>query len=422
MANFFNPQALQSLREHDFRLYWFGNTLSRLGTEMEIVALAWQVYLLTGEPLSLGLIGLVRAGPVIIFTIFGGALADVMSRRTLLLITSTGMLFCSALLSVLIFTNVATVWMLYAITFLAAIFSSVDGPAHAAVIPSLVPKSMLVNAITVNNLSWSMAGIMGPALGGLVIGWYGAGMAFALDALSFLAVIWAIRSVRTPLPRPELSEEERSFKGNLRRIGDGFQFVRRQRIMVGLMLLDFFAVLFGASLTLLPVFAKDVLKVGPEGLGLLAAAPAVGALIGAVALVFFPQPKWPGRVVLVAVAIYGLCVAAFGASSIFWFSWLMLAGTGISDTISMTMRQSIRQLLTPDDYRGRVGGVNFFFAVSGNYLGDFEAGLLAQFIGAQPAVLLGGLACVFMVGGVAALNPTIRKFQEKMLSSSTSTA
>jgi MFS family permease len=413
LTRFFNPEILHSLRVRDFRLYWFGNTLSHLGSEMQIVALAWQVYLLTGEPLSLGLIGLVRAGPVMVFTIFGGALADSMSRRRLLIITSTTMMLTSALLAALTISGVATVWMLYLLTFFAAIAQSIDGPAHAAIIPSLVPRHLLVNGITLNNLSWSVAGILGPALGGLVIGWFGAGVAFGIDALSFVAVIWVIVIVRSPLYAPELSAEERSLKGNLRRIGQGFSFLRTHPILLGLMLVDFFAVLFGASLTLLPVFAKDVLKVGPEGLGLLAAAPAVGALAGAVGLAVIHRPRWPGQVVLVAVFIYGLCVMAFGISTIFWLSWLLLAGTGIADTISMTMRQSIRQLLTPDEMRGRISGVSFFFAVSGNQLGDFEAGLAAQLIGAQPAVAFGGLACAAMVIGVASMYPTIRKFTEK---------
>lgn len=409
----FNPEAFQSLRERDFRFYWCGNTLSKLGSEMQTIALAWQIYLLTGEPLSLGLIGLVKAGPVIVFSILGGALADAMSRKRLLLITQTLLLTLSALLAVLAFSGAATVWLLYILVFLAAIASSADGPAHAAIIPSLVPRHLMTNAITLNNLSWSVAGIAGPALGGILIGLAGVGTAYAVDAASFLAVIAVLLVIRTPLPAPDLSQEERTWRGNLRRIGDGFGFLRHNSIIFNLMLLDFFAVLFGASLTLLPVFAKDILKVGPEGLGVLAAAPAVGAIIGAASLTLMRRPRWPGRVVLGAIAVYGLCAALFGLSTLFWFSWLMLAGTGIADTVSMTMRQSIRQLLTPEELRGRIGGVNFLFAVSGTQLGEFEAGLAAQLIGAHLAVAIGGLACVGLVGVVAGRLPTIRNFVEE---------
>lgn len=412
MRDFFNPEALQSLKVRDFRLYFTGNTLSKLGTEMQQVALAWQIYLLTGEPLSLGLIGLVRAGPAIVFSIVGGALADSMSRRRLLLITQTCMLIFSALLALLVATNNANIWLLYLLTFLAAIAASADGPAHAAIIPSLVPRHLMTNAIALNNLSWSTAGIFGPALGGLVIGFAGTAAAFTFDALSFLAVIWVLLIIKAPLLVPDLSPEERTIRGNLRRIADGFRWVRHTHIITGLMLLDFFAMVFGASLTLLPVFAKDILKVGPEGLGLLAAAPSVGALVGAVGLTVVKRPQHPGQFVLGAILGYGACVTVFGLSTVFWISWLALAGTGLTDTVSMTMRQGIRQLLTPEEMRGRVGGINFLFAVSGTQLGEFEAGVAAQLIGANPAVTLGGIACGIMVLVVAMTVPGIRTFNE----------
>ncbi len=380
---------------------------------MQTVALAWQVYIFTHEPFSLGLIGLVRAGPVILFSIVGGTLADSMSRRRLLLITQTILLTMSALLALLTATGLANVWLLYGITFLSAIASSADGPAHAAVIPSLVPRHLMTNAITLNNLSWSVAGIIGPAIGGLIIGGFGVPVAFGLDAISFLAVIWVLTVVRAPLIGPELTAEERTARGSLRRIKNGFIFMRSKPILFNLMLLDFFAMLFGASITLLPVFANDILKVGPAGLGLLAAAPAVGSVLGAVGLTVLHRPHYPGRVVMGAIVIYGICVIVFGLSTFFWLSWLMLAGTGAADTVSMTMRQSIRQLLTPEEMRGRIGGINFLFAVSGSQLGEFESGIAAQLISSPVAVALGGLACLGMVGLVISRNLALRNFTEE---------
>ncbi len=414
MSNFFNPEAFQSLRERDFRLYWCGNTISRLGSEIQLVALAWQVYLLTNQPLSLGIIGLVRAGPVIVFSILGGALADAMDRRRLLLITQTVLMVLSITLALLVISGAVQVWMLYVITFVAAITTSIDGPAHSAVVPSLVPRNLMTNAITVNNLSWSVAGIAGPALGGLIIGGIGVGAAFALDAVSFLAVIGVLLALKTPLLGAEIVSADRGVKGNLRRIRDGFRFLRHHHIILTLMLLDFFAMLFGASLTLLPVFARDILKVGPEGYGLLGAAPAAGAVIGAAVLTLVRRPHWPGRVVMISIGLYALCVVGFGLSTVFWLSWLFLAGTGAADTVSMTMRQSIRQLLTPEEMRGRIGGVNYLFAVSGTQLGEFEAGVAAQIMGASPAVALGGLACVGLVGLVAFFNSAMRNFTEEV--------
>ncbi|MBN9388118.1 MAG: MFS transporter [Chloroflexi bacterium] len=412
MLKIFNPQAFEALGVRDYRLYWTGNTLSKLGTEMQQVALAWQIYLLTGQPLSLGIIGIVRAGPAILFSIFGGALADIMSRRKLLLITQTTLLTLSTIMAVTTATGFATVGFMYLLVFLSSTAASADGPAHAAVIPSLVPRHLMTNAITINNLAYSVAGILGPALGGLIIGWFGASAAFGFDAVSFLAVIIALLLVKAPLLPGEVPPEQRGIKGNLKRIGEGFQFLGRTRMILALSLLDFFATLFGAAMTLLPVFAKDILHVGAEGLGVLAAAPAIGAIIGASGLTLFRRPKFPGRVVLAAITIYALCVFAFGISTLFWVSWLALVGTGFADTISMTMRQSIRQLLTPEEFRGRISGVNYLFAVSGTQLGEFESGVLAQVIGTQPAVALGGLACLVTVGLISWRNKGIRYFEE----------
>jgi MFS family permease len=270
----------------------------------------------------------------------------------------------------------------------------------------------MTNAITLNNLAYSVAGILGPALGGLIIGWFGASAAFGFDAVSFLAVIIALTLVKTPLLPGEIPPEQRGIRGNLQRIGEGFQFLGRTRLILALSLLDFFATLFGAAMTLLPVFAKDILHVGAEGLGVLAAAPAIGAIIGASGLTLFRRPKFPGRVVLAAITVYALCVFGFGISTFFWLSWLALAGTGFADTISMTMRQSIRQLLTPEEFRGRISGVNYLFAVSGTQLGEFESGVLAQVIGTQPAVAIGGLACLVTVGLISWRNKGIRYFEE----------
>jgi MFS family permease len=412
LLKLFNPQAFEALGVRDYRLYWTGNTLSKLGTEMQQVALAWQIYLLTGQPFSLGLIGIVRAGPVLVFSIFGGALADAMSRRKLLLITQTTLLILSTIMALTTASGIATAGLLYLLTFLAATASSADGPAHSAVIPSLVPRHIMTNAITLNNLSWSVAGIVGPAAGGLIIAGFGASVAFGLDAVSFLAVIVVLLLVRAPLLPGEVPPDQRGIRGNLRRIVEGFAFLGRTRVVLALALLDFFAMLFGASLTLLPIYAKDILKVGAQGLGILASAPAVGAVLGAAGLTFFKRPRFPGRIVLGAIACYAACVVIFGLSTIFWLSWLMLAGTGLADTISMTMRQSIRQLLTPDEYRGRIAGVNYLFAVSGTQLGEFEAGVAAQLLGTQPAVALGGLACLGMVSLISWRNRGISNFVE----------
>lgn len=418
-SKLFNSAAFQSLKVRDFRLYWLGNTLSQFGTQMQAVALAWQIYLLTHQPLSLGLIGLVQAGPALLFSIFGGVLADSMSRRRLLLITQTVLLILSAALALITFGGSREVFFFYLLIFLSAIAVSADGPTQSAVVPSLVPRPLMANAITLNNLAGSIAGVMGPALGGLVIGWFGVGTVFALDAVSFLAMIAALLLIRTPLYTPTIVQGEvRTIAGSVNRIVEGFRFLRHNLIILNFMLLDFFAVLFGAALTLLPIFAQDILKVGPAGLGVLAAAPAIGSLLGAVGLTVFHRPRKPGLVVLISIAVYGFAAAIFGLSHLFWLSWLMLAITGIADTISMTLRQSVRQLLTPEELRGRIAGVHILFASSGTQLGEFESGVIAQLIGAQPAVALGGFLCLAMVTGVTIFYPKIRRFREDLYLSS----
>lgn len=415
----FNSEAFQSLAVRDFRLYWVGNTLSQFGTQMQTVALAWQIYLLTHQPLSLGLIGLVQAGPALLFSIFGGVLADSMSRRRLLLITQTVLLIMSAALAFITFSGIHEVFLFYLLIFLSAVAVSADGPTQSAVVPSLVPRQLMANAITLNNLAGSMAGVMGPALGGIVIGWLGAGAVFAFDAVSFLAMLAALLLIRTPLYTPaNVPAENRTVAGSINRIVEGFRFLRHNLIILNFMLLDFFAVLFGAALTLLPIFAEDILKVGPAGLGVLAAAPAIGSLLGAVGLTIFHRPRKPGLVVMLAIAVYGLAAAIFGLSQIFWLSWLMLAITGVADTVSMTLRQSVRQLLTPEELRGRIAGVHILFASSGTQLGEFESGVVAQIIGAQSAVALGGFLCLAMVAGVAIFYPKIHRFREDLYLSS----
>lgn len=404
--------ALAVLAVRDYRLYWTGNVVSKVGTEMLHVALAWQIYALTGQPLSLGLVGLLRAGPALILPIVGGAAGDALSRRTLLVGLQLAQVLLSGALAALTFAGLTTVAILYGFVFLTACAGSLEGPVRGTITPALVPRELLTPAVALNNLLWNTAAIVGPALGGLALGAFGAGWIYAFDAASFLVTMAGVLALRTPLLAPELPAEERGPRGQVRRIWLGFDFVRTQPVLLGLMALDFAAVLLGASHVLLPVFAKDLFAAGPEGLGLLAAAPAAGAVLGAAVLALSPYPRRPGLWVLAAVAAYGACVAGFGAAPSFWLAWACLAGTGVADTISMTLRQSIRLLLTPDPMRGRVGGINYVFAVSGTQLGEFEAGVAAQWFGARLATSAGGLACVALVAVCAWRFPAIRRFED----------
>lgn len=400
MAGPFRAGALEALQVPDFRRYWLGFTLSRLGQAMQTMAVAWQVYLITHEPFSLGLIGLVQAGPVMLFTLLGGAWADTMSRRRLLIGCQLGLMLLSGALTFLAATGVARVGLLYAILFVAAILSSAGGGAQAAIIPSLVPRHLLTQAISLKNLSWSVAGIVGPAIGGLVIAQSGLTAVYAFDTLSFLALIAGIALAKVDLDAVESPSAKGGLAGNLVAIREGFAFLKTEPVLLNLIVLDFFAVIFGEARTMLPVFATDVLGVGAAGLGLLSGATAVGAAVGALIMTAVRPPRWPGRVVLVSIVVYGLCTAVFGLSPWFWLSWAALVGAGIADTISMTQRQVIPQLVAPDSMRGRVGGINLFFAATGNQMGEFEAGTVAHLLGARMALITGGLACIGLAGAV----------------------
>lgn len=407
--------ALAVFAIRDYRIYWGGAVLSKLGTEMQQVALAWQIYATTGEPLSLGWVGLLRAAPALVLPIIGGAMGDALPRRTLLLAIDAGHILLTTTLCVLTLRGEASLPALYGFVFLTACLSSLEGPVRGTLTPMLVPRELLTPAVALNNLQWSAAAVVGPAIGGLALGAFGAATVYAIDAASFGAIALSLLLLRTPFMVPELAAEERGPRGQLRRIGEGFAFVKAQPVLLGLMALDFAAVFLGASHVLLPVFAKDVFHVGPEGLGLLAAAPAAGAVVGAALMALLPYPNRPGVGVLVAIAFYGLCVAGLGVAPAFWLAWACLAGTGLADTVSMTLRQSIRLLLTPDPMRGRVGGINYVFAVAGTQLGEFEAGAAAQWLGLATAVSGGGLACLALVGACAWAFPAIARFEQRKL-------
>jgi MFS family permease len=286
--------------------------------------------------------------------------------------------------------------LIYAIVTLLAIANTFDLPARQALIPSLVPREHLANALSLNIIVWQMATIVGPTLGGVLIAWrQSADVVFMIDALSFGAAILALVLMRT-----------RHIVASNRPVSigaavEGLRFVRRTPILFWTMALDFVATFFAGAMTLLPVFAKDILDVGPAGLGMLYAAPSVGAVVMGLIMATLGNVRQQGRTILWAVAAYGLCTIIFGVSTSFVVSCLMLAGVGTTDTVSMVIRNTLRQHLTPDELRGRMVSVTQIFFAGGPQLGEIEAGLVAQLLGASVSVWTGGLACilaVFLIG------------------------
>ena len=395
----------RTLRHRDFRLLWAAELLSTSGSQIQRVAVAWQVYDLTGDPLQLGLLGLVRFFPVAAFGLFGGVLADRRDRRRLLLLSQFGLLATSGGLAALTALDLVAVAAIYALTFVSAAVAAVGGPSRQALIPALVPERDVAGALTMNTLVFHVAAVSGPALGGLIIAQFGVALAYAIDAVTFLAVIAALLAMRA---RPMVAART---VGGLALAIEGLRFVRRTPILLGVMSLDFVATFFGASNTLMPIFAEEVLDVGPRGLGFLLAAPAAGALTGSIVMSTRPVPRRPGAGVIAAVAVYGAALAGFGLSTSFPVALALLAVSGAADAVSMALRLTVRTVVTPDELRGRIAAVHSTFAMGGPQLGEFEAGLVAALLGAGPSVALGGLATVLAAGVTWRLVPAIGRYR-----------
>jgi len=378
---------------------------------MQSAAILWHVSLLVPAErrgLALGMVGLVRVLPIIGLSLVAGVVADAIDRRRLMLVTQTGMALAAALLAFITFAGVRSLWPVYLLAAAGAAFGSFDGPARQSLIPNLVPREHLPNAIALNTIMFQTASVLGPAVGGLVIAARGVAWAYTLNALSFLFVIAALLAMRAP--RRESGDS--AGRITLAAAAEGLRFVFRTPLIRSTMLLDFFATFFASATALLPIFAQDVLHVGANGYGLLAAAPSVGAMVTSLALVpLIERIERRGTVMLWSVLGYGLATVAFGISRSFALTFACLALTGVTDTVSMVIRNVIRQLNTPDAMRGRMTGINMAFFMGGPQLGELEAGLVAQAWGAPWSVVTGGLACVLATAWVAWRTPALRAYR-----------
>lgn len=416
----------RALRHRDFRRLWAAQLVSVTGSQMQTAAIHWHVWLLTGSPLALGLIGLVRVAPIVAFSLLGGLLADRKDRRHVMLAAQSVMTVAALLLALLTLRGREPVWALYALTALSAAGSAFDSPARQALLPRLVPAQELSGAVSLNLAMFHAAMIGGPALAGLLIGSFGSGPAgggplspglvliYGLNALSFAGVLGVVASMRTS-GAPEPGAGTATSPGEA--LVEGLRFVFRTPIMVGTMVLDFFATFFAGALSLLPVFADEVLGVGPRGYGVLAAAPALGALVASVATSVHPLPERQGRVLLGAVAAYGGATVVFGLSRNPVLTFLALSCGGFADLVSTVIRQTLRQLLTPDALRGRMTSVNMVFFMGGPQLGELEAGLVASIfasaaVGATVSVVAGGVATLLLAGAFWFAAPAVREYRE----------
>ncbi|HEU4431777.1 MAG TPA: MFS transporter [Pyrinomonadaceae bacterium] len=401
--------SFAALRYRDFRLLWLGLIVSVTGSQMQFVAINWHVYLLTRSPLALGLIGAFRAVPIIVCSLAGGVVADALDRKKLLVVTQLVMLASAALLAVFTIAGLKSVWPIYVLSAVASAASAFDTPARQSLMPVLVPAEVFPNAVSLGILVFNVATIVGPALGGFILAESGPALIYGLNALSFVAVIVALLLMKAS-GDPERDAGSGSAL-SFRALKEGLRFVWNTPIIVQTMTLDFAATFFASATLLLPIFAKERLHVDARGYGLLAAAPAIGSVITALVMARIGNFRKQGRLVVVSVAIFGLATAAFGVSTVFWFSLLMLAVTGAADTVSTVLRQTIRQLVTPNQLRGRMTSINMMFFMGGPQLGELEAGLLAAAIGAPLSVVIGGLGSIVSAAVAALKSRSLMDFE-----------
>ena len=372
-----------------FYFFLWTRFLGTAANQMLLVALGWQMYDLTGSALDLGFVGLLQFIPTLLFTIPAGQLADQVDRRVVLGASLAMQGLTAAVLTWASFTGIVGAGIIFGLSIALGISRALQAPALQAIVPSLVPKEELTQAMALSTSAMKIAVIGGPALGGFL---YAAGasvvygVCFALNLISLVTV--------ASIPRVlHKSKEPVSWAS----VFAGFAFLWNHKVALGAISLDLFAVLLGSVTALLPIFAKDILHVGPWGLGLLRAAPAVGALAMGIFLARSPIERHVGRKLLVSIGIYGLSVLGFGLSTEFWLSLVMLAIGGCADMVSIVVRQTLVQLETPDDMRGRVSAVNSTFISASNQLGEFRAGATAAVIGAVPSVIVGGAGTVLVV-------------------------
>jgi len=386
--------------------------VSYTGTFMQNAAVLWHVSVLVPEDrkaLALGAVGLVRVVPILVFSMVSGVAADALDRRKLLLATQIVLATLAAVLAALTFAGLSSVWPVYVITGLTAGAAAFDLPARQSLIPTLVPREHLPSAISLGTIMLQLALVAGPSLGGVVIGTHGLAWVYTFNAVSYAAVVVALLMMRGVKARPE--NGARGF--TVRAAFEGLRFVFRAPLIRSTMLLDFFATFFSSAQALLPIFAQDILGVGAHGYGVLYAAPAAGALVASGLMVPAMQIiERRGRVLIGAVVMYGVATVVFGLSRSFWLTYATLAAAGASDTVSMVFRNVIRQLETPDELRGRMTGVNMVFFMGGPQLGELEAGLVANWLGAPLSVVTGGVGCILATGWIAAITPTLRTYRK----------
>jgi MFS family permease len=400
-----------ALKIPDFRLFISARFCVTLAIQIQAVVVAWQVYEMTKDPLSLGLIGLAEAIPSIGVSLYAGHVADSVQRKNIIVVCLTTLLICSIIL--LLFTLDLGSFVLdhgvlpiYTVIFISGIARGFLTPAVFSYMPQLIPRELYSNAVTWNSTLWETAAIGGPALAGFLYGFVGITVSYLTDVLLMAVGLLLIIAVSNK-PLPETTEEQ----GVVEKIRSGLRFVFRNPIILSAISLDLFAVLFGGAVALLPIFADKILNVGTEGLGILRSAPAVGALLMAVYITHHPIMKNTGKILLCCVAGFGLSMILFALSTNFWLSLFLLMMSGMFDCISVIIRSTLLQTLTPENMKGRVSAVNHIFIGSSNEIGMFESGVAARLMGVVPSVIFGGCMTILVVTVTGWVSKSLRTLQ-----------
>lgn len=405
------PDPYAALRFPEFRNFTIARLFITIASQIQAVIVGWQIYEITKDPLSLGMIGLAEAIPSISVLLFAGHLTDTSSRKKIVLASVFLMTFCSTLLLIIstdtigLFTS-HKVTAMYIAIFLSGIGRGFSAPSFFAFVSQLVPKEILPNAITWNTTTWQTGAVTGPAIGGLLYGFIGPTNTYITIVLFWAASIFLIIPIRSK-PIPEII----NFQSLKDRLTAGLKFVFEKKIILGAISLDLFAVLFGGAVALLPIFAGEILFAGPQGLGALRAAPSAGAVIMAVYMTRHPFTKNAGRNLLASILGFGVCIIIFGLSKNFLLSLFVLALSGAFDSVSVVIRATIIQLMTPDNMKGRVSAVNSIFIGSSNEIGAFESGVAAKLLGTVPSVIFGGIMTILIVTFVTLVSPRMRKLK-----------
>jgi MFS family permease len=367
------PSHWSVLRNRNYALLFWGQLISATGTQMSVVAVSWQVYLLTHSAIALGLIGLIQAIPRLLFSLVGGVFADVFDRRKMLMIIEVTMACSSIVLAICTLTHVVNMTIIYLVVLVTASVSAFEFPTRQAIIPALVPREQMAGAVSLATVMMQITFVIGPTLGGLAIAWVGVANTYWVDVVSYAVVLLSLLFMIVP-PIPV----ERRAQVGISAFTDGIAFLKAHPIILAVLSLDFFATFFGSPRALLPVYASDILHVGPQGLGVLVAAISIGAVALAPFTGRLNRVARQGLGVVIAILVWGVCIIVFGFSSgPLWLSAIFLAGAGAADMVSMVLRTLIVQLITPDEYRGRISAVNAMFVIGGPMLGQFESGVVA---------------------------------------------